>query len=90
MADKINPQEFWDEKITGWEDGRYDEIRPSATLLEKIANCSSASLRFRMAITGSPTSRGAELSNWDAAQGCWPVIYWPAVHCPTRALTYRP
>lgn len=53
MADKINPQEFWDKKITGWEDGRYDEIRPSATLLEKIANCSSASLRFRMAITGT-------------------------------------
>jgi SAM-dependent methyltransferase len=51
MADKVDPQKFWDEKITGWEDGRYDEMRPSATLLEKIANWSSASLRFRMAVT---------------------------------------
>jgi SAM-dependent methyltransferase len=53
MADKVDPQEFWDRKISGWEDGRYETSAPATTWLEKIADWSSASLRFRMAVTHS-------------------------------------
>ena len=40
--------EFWDERILGWEEGRYGEPRFGATWLERLANRASGSLRFRL------------------------------------------
>jgi len=42
----VDPKEFWENKILGWEDGRYKETT-SGSILERFADRSSESLRFR-------------------------------------------
>jgi SAM-dependent methyltransferase len=46
-----DPKQFWEGKILGWEQGRYDRA-PSRSLLERLADRESASLRFRLRIAG--------------------------------------
>jgi SAM-dependent methyltransferase len=47
----VDPKQFWETKLLAWEQGRYgDPDRPHG-FLEWIANRSSLSLRFRVAIT---------------------------------------
>jgi ubiquinone/menaquinone biosynthesis C-methylase UbiE len=43
----VTPKEFWEDKIIGWEKGRYIE-QTDGGLLERMANRSSSSLRFRL------------------------------------------
>jgi SAM-dependent methyltransferase len=47
----VDPKEFWEDKILGWEVGRYSRPRNHVGPLEWIANRSSMSLRFRIKIT---------------------------------------
>ena len=53
----VNPKEFWENKILGWESGRYDNRPKASSFLEKIANRSSNSLRFRMDVAGQLLKR---------------------------------
>ncbi len=48
----VNPKEFWENKILAWESGRYDNRSNANSFLERIANRSSNSLRFRMDVAG--------------------------------------
>lgn len=43
---------FWEGKILQWEAGRYGRVSGAQPLLERAANRLSASLRFRLFITG--------------------------------------
>lgn len=44
----VDPKAFWEEKILTWEEGRYEPRKSKGGLLEKIADASSRSLRFRI------------------------------------------
>jgi SAM-dependent methyltransferase len=46
----IDPKEFWEGKLLGWEQGRYGSPDRPLGFLEWIANRSSSSLRFRVSI----------------------------------------
>ena len=46
----MDPRTFWEKKIIGWEDGRYGRPGSRSTLLERLADKSSASLRHRLDI----------------------------------------
>jgi SAM-dependent methyltransferase len=46
----VDPKQFWEAKLLDWEQGRYSR-GTRAGILEAIANLSSRSLRFRIAIT---------------------------------------
>jgi SAM-dependent methyltransferase len=47
----VDPKEFWEAKLLGWEEGRYGSSDRPLGFLEWIANRSSSSLRFRVSIT---------------------------------------
>jgi SAM-dependent methyltransferase len=47
----VDPKQFWEAKLLAWEQGRYGSPDHPHGLLEWIANRSSMSLRFRVAIT---------------------------------------
>jgi SAM-dependent methyltransferase len=47
----VDPKEFWEAKLLGWEQGRYGSPDRPRGFLEWIANQSSSSLRFRVSIT---------------------------------------
>jgi 2-polyprenyl-3-methyl-5-hydroxy-6-metoxy-1,4-benzoquinol methylase len=47
MTRNITPKEFWEDKIVGWEKGRYKK-QDRGGFLERLANHSSSSLRFRI------------------------------------------
>ena len=47
----VDPKQFWETKILAWERGRYGSRNHAYNLLEWIADRSSISLRFRVAIT---------------------------------------
>jgi SAM-dependent methyltransferase len=47
----FDPKQFWEGKLLAWEQGRYGGPDRPRGLLEWIANRSSMSLRFRVAIT---------------------------------------
>jgi SAM-dependent methyltransferase len=47
----VDPKQFWEAKLLPWEQGRYGNSDHPHGLLEWIANRSSMSLRFRVAIT---------------------------------------
>ncbi len=47
----VDPKQFWEGKLLAWEQGRYGSLDRPRGLLEWIANRSSMSLRFRVAIT---------------------------------------
>jgi SAM-dependent methyltransferase len=47
----VDPKQFWEAKLLAWEQGRYGSPDRPRGLLEWIANRSSMSLRFRVAIT---------------------------------------
>lgn len=44
----MDPRAFWETKIIGWEDGRYHGPGSRSTVLEKLADKASQSLRFRL------------------------------------------
>lgn len=44
----MDPKVFWDEKIIGWEDGRYKTGTGKFSILENLADKASTSLRFRL------------------------------------------
>jgi SAM-dependent methyltransferase len=48
---KVDPRQFWEDKILGWEEGRYKLNQKNSNLLERLANRASDSLRFRVEIT---------------------------------------
>jgi SAM-dependent methyltransferase len=47
----IDPKAFWEDKLVGWEEGRYT-LKPGRGLLERIADRASDSLRFRLQSAG--------------------------------------
>ena len=47
----VDPKQFWEDKLLTWEQGRYGKPERPLGLLEWIANRSSMSLRYRVAIT---------------------------------------
>ena len=47
----VNKKEFWENKIIGWEDGRYKIDKHNLSILEKFSDMLSSSLRFRIAFT---------------------------------------
>ena len=44
----MDPKTFWEEKIIGWEDGRYKTATGKSSILERLADQASTSLRFRL------------------------------------------
>lgn len=44
----VDPKAFWEEKILTWEKGRYEQKTEKGGLLERIADASSNSLRYRI------------------------------------------
>lgn len=44
----VDPKAFWEDKIITWEEGRYEPRKSKGGLLERIADASSRSLRFRI------------------------------------------
>ena len=51
MPSNVDPKEFWENKILVWEKGRYQADAKSSSLLERLADRASNSLRFRLAVT---------------------------------------
>jgi SAM-dependent methyltransferase len=47
----VDPKQFWEDKLSSWEQGRYGRPERALGLLEWIANRSSMSLRHRLTIT---------------------------------------
>jgi SAM-dependent methyltransferase len=47
----VDPKQFWETKVLAWEQGRYGRPDRPPNMLEWIADRSSMSLRFRVAIT---------------------------------------
>jgi SAM-dependent methyltransferase len=47
----VDPKQFWEAKILAWENGRYGQPGRPTGLLEWIADRSSMSLRYRVAVT---------------------------------------
>jgi SAM-dependent methyltransferase len=43
-----DPKKFWEDKIIPWEEGRYEPSKTKGGLLERIADASSRSLRYRI------------------------------------------
>lgn len=43
-----DPKKFWEEKILSWEEGRYEPRKAKGGLLERVADASSRSLRYRI------------------------------------------
>ncbi|MBF0587934.1 MAG: class I SAM-dependent methyltransferase [Magnetococcales bacterium] len=48
----VDPRQFWNDKILGWERDRYGLELDESPTLEKIASHASSSLRRRMALAG--------------------------------------
>jgi SAM-dependent methyltransferase len=46
----VDPKAFWEEKIASWEKGRYNQTEGGGGLLERIADASSRSLRYRIEV----------------------------------------
>jgi SAM-dependent methyltransferase len=46
----VDPKAFWEEKLLTWEEGRYGPRKSKGGLLERIADASSRSLRYRLKI----------------------------------------
>jgi SAM-dependent methyltransferase len=46
----VDPKKFWEEKIVGWEEGRYEPRKSKGGILEKIADNASRSLRYRIQV----------------------------------------
>ena len=47
----VDPKQFWEDKLLAWEQGRYGQPGRPPGPLEWIANRSSTSLRYRLAVT---------------------------------------
>jgi SAM-dependent methyltransferase len=45
-----DPKQFWEEKILVWEKGRYDAPAKTGNVMERIADVSSRSLRYRIQV----------------------------------------
>lgn len=45
-----DPKKFWEDKILTWEEGRYEPRKAKGSLLERIADASSRSLRYRIQV----------------------------------------
>lgn len=46
----VDPKAFWEQKILTWEEGRYEPRKARGGILERIADASSRSLRFRIKV----------------------------------------
>jgi SAM-dependent methyltransferase len=46
----VDPKKFWEDKILSWEEGRYEPRKAKGSMLERIADASSRSLRYRIQI----------------------------------------
>lgn len=46
----VDPKAFWEDKILTWEKGRYSAPAANGNLLERIADASSRSLRYRIQV----------------------------------------
>ncbi|MFM9941884.1 MAG: methyltransferase domain-containing protein [Hyphomicrobiaceae bacterium] len=46
----VDPKDFWEKKILTWEEGRYEPRKAKGSILERIADASSRSLRFRIKV----------------------------------------
>jgi 2-polyprenyl-3-methyl-5-hydroxy-6-metoxy-1,4-benzoquinol methylase len=46
----VDPKAFWEEKILTWEKGRYERTQAGGGILERIADASSRSLRYRIKV----------------------------------------
>ncbi len=46
----VDPKAFWEDKILTWEKGRYEKKTETGGLLERIADASSNSLRYRIQV----------------------------------------
>ncbi len=47
----VDPKDFWEEKILTWEEGRYEPRKSKGSLMERIADASSRSLRYRIKVS---------------------------------------
>lgn len=45
-----DPKKFWEDKILSWEEGRYESRKAKGGLLERVADASSRSLRYRIQV----------------------------------------
>ncbi len=48
MSTQTDPKDFWENKILTWEEGRYEPRKSKGSILERIADASSRSLRYRI------------------------------------------
>ena len=46
----VDPKAFWEDKILTWEKGRYEQKTEKGGLLERLADASSRSLRYRIQV----------------------------------------
>lgn len=46
----VDPKDFWEKKILTWEEGRYEPRKAKGGLMERIADASSMSLRYRIRV----------------------------------------
>ncbi len=46
----VDPKQFWEDKIITWEEGRYEPRTAKGSILERIADASSRSLRYRIQV----------------------------------------
>jgi len=51
MSGSTDPKQFWEDKILDWESGRYGQSKKASSLLERLADRASDSLRFRLFVT---------------------------------------
>lgn len=51
MFMQVDPKKFWEDKILTWEEGRYEPRKSKGGFLERIADASSGSLRYRIKVS---------------------------------------
>lgn len=81
MAQRVDRKRFWEHKILGWEQGRYQPGEGGGGLLEALADRASASLRFRLRSAGellTPHVEGASVLDLGAGSGRLAEALMPA------------
>lgn len=56
MSESAAARRFWDDIIEAWDSGRYELDGKSRSIVERIANGVSTSVRFRMVVAGQALS----------------------------------
>lgn len=78
QPDAHDRKAFWEQKILGWEHGRYQQSATGGGVLERIADWSSDSLRYRLQVAGAllgPHVRGQHVVDL----GCGSALLAPAL-----------